>query len=149
MRRSRFHFAVRSARREQGKHRGRPGGPAHGRRVLASGWFPRGRLARQRATYTRANGVRHIFAALDLATGQMSTGKVYLVCDNSGSHGKAEVRAWCAANDIELVYTPINASWPDITPPGNRMITACPQARYVKAILVRSLVQTLHRFSDG
>ncbi|WIY05525.1 hypothetical protein QRX60_17350 [Amycolatopsis mongoliensis] len=35
------------------------------------GWFPRGRPARLRATYTRTGGVRHMFAALDLATGQM------------------------------------------------------------------------------
>jgi hypothetical protein len=44
-----------------------------------------------------------MFAALDLATGRTSTGKVYLVCDNYGSPGKAEVRTCCAANDIELV----------------------------------------------
>ncbi|WIX77080.1 transposase [Amycolatopsis carbonis] len=39
------------------------------------------------------------------------TGKLYLVSDNYGPHGKAEVRDWCAANDIELIYTPTNASW--------------------------------------
>ncbi|WIY07384.1 transposase [Amycolatopsis mongoliensis] len=33
------------------------------------------------------------------------------MCDNYGPHGKAEVRTWCAANDIELVYTPTNAPW--------------------------------------
>jgi transposase len=76
-----------------------------------------------------------MFAALDLATGQIfyrfrdrkrwpqfldfckqlrrrfRTGKLYLACDNYGPHGKAEVTTWCAANDIELVYTPTNASW--------------------------------------
>jgi transposase len=99
------------------------------------GWFPRGHPARQRATYTRTGGIRHMFAALDLATGQMffrfrdrkrwpqfldfckqlrrrfPAGKLYLVCDNYGPHGKAEVRTWCAANGIELVYTPTKASW--------------------------------------
>ena len=35
------------------------------------GWFPRGRPARQRATYTRTAGVRHMFGALDLASGQL------------------------------------------------------------------------------
>src|SRR4051812_38763955 len=98
-------------------------------------WFPRGRPARLRATYTRTKGIRHMFAALDLATGQMfyrfrdrkrwpqfldfckqlrrrfPAGKLYLVCDNYGPHGKAEVLTWCAANGIELVYTPTNASW--------------------------------------
>jgi transposase len=99
------------------------------------GWFPRGRLVRQRAPYTRTGGGRHMFAALDLASGQMfyrfrdrkrwpqfldfckqlrrrfRTGKLYLVCDNYGPHGTAEVTTWCAANDIELVYTSTNASW--------------------------------------
>jgi hypothetical protein len=36
---------------------------------LGRGWFPRGHLARLRVTYTRTKGVRHMFAALDLATG--------------------------------------------------------------------------------
>jgi transposase len=99
------------------------------------GWFPTARPARLRATYTRTGGVRHMFAALDLATGQMfyrfrdrkrwpqfldfckqlrrrfPAGRLYLICDNYGPHGKAEVRTWCLANDIELVYTPTNASW--------------------------------------
>ena len=35
------------------------------------GWFPRGRPARRRATYTRTAGVRQMFAALDLASGQL------------------------------------------------------------------------------
>jgi hypothetical protein len=35
------------------------------------GWFLRGRPARQRATYNRYGGVRHMFAALDLALGQL------------------------------------------------------------------------------
>ena len=99
------------------------------------GWFRRGEPARLRATYTRTQGVRHMFAALDLASGQMfyrfrdrkrwpqfldfckqlrrrfSTGKLYLVCDNYGPHTKAEVTTWCVDHDIELVYTPTNASW--------------------------------------
>ncbi|MGW5366678.1 IS630 family transposase [Actinopolymorpha pittospori] len=99
------------------------------------GWYPATRPARRRATYTRTAGVRHMFAALDLNTGQMfyrfrdrkrwpqfldfckqlrrrfPAGKIYLVCDNYGSHGKTEVTDWCTGHDIELVYTPTNASW--------------------------------------
>ena len=80
------------------------------------GWFPRGRPARLRATYTRTAGVRHMFAALDLATGQLfyrfrdrkrwqefldflrqlrrrfPAGRLYVVCDNFSPHHKAEVR---------------------------------------------------------
>lgn len=35
------------------------------------GWFPRREPARQQATYTRTAGVRQMFAALDLASGQL------------------------------------------------------------------------------
>jgi hypothetical protein len=35
------------------------------------GWFHRGQPARQRATYTRTARVRHMFAALDLASGEL------------------------------------------------------------------------------
>ncbi len=76
-----------------------------------------------------------MFAALDLATGQMfyrfrdrkrwreflgflkqlrarfPTGKLYVVCDNYGPHKKAEVVDWCDLNGVELVVTPSNASW--------------------------------------
>lgn len=99
------------------------------------GWFRRGQPARRRATYTRTAGVRHMFAALDLATGELfyrfrdrkrarefgdfcrqlrrrfPTGRLYLVCDNYGAHQKDEVTSWCAEHDIELVFTPSNASW--------------------------------------
>jgi hypothetical protein len=35
------------------------------------GWYPKKRPLRLRATYTRTAGVRQMFGALDLATGQM------------------------------------------------------------------------------
>lgn len=99
------------------------------------GWFPRGRPARQRATYHRYGGVRHMFAALDLASGQMfyrfrdrkrwqeflgflrqlrtrfPAGRLHVVCDNFSPHRKSEVADWCTAHDVELVFTPTNASW--------------------------------------
>jgi len=99
------------------------------------GWFPRKQPKRFRATYKRTGGVRHMFAALDLASGEMfyrfrdrkrwreflgflkqlrrrfPTDRLYLICDNYGSHGKAETTTWCAANNIELVFTPTNGSW--------------------------------------
>jgi transposase len=99
------------------------------------GWFRREHPARRRATYSRTAGVRQMFAALDLATGQMfyrfrdrkrarefldfckqlrrrfPSGRLYVVCDNYGAHQKTEVTAWCADHDIELVFTPSNASW--------------------------------------
>ena len=99
------------------------------------GWFPSGRPARQRATYHRTGGVRHMLAALDLASGQMfyrfrdrkrwqeflaflrqirarfPTGTLHVVCDNFSPHRKAEVTDWCATAGVELVFTPTNASW--------------------------------------
>jgi transposase len=98
------------------------------------GWFPRGQPARRRATYTRTAGVRHMFAALDLASGQMfyrfrdckrwteflgflrqlrvrfPTGRLCIVSDNFSPHRKREVADWCAHHDVELVFTPSNAS---------------------------------------
>ena len=38
-------------------------------------------------------------------------GKLHVICDNFSPHKKAEVVAWCRANDVELVFTPSNASW--------------------------------------
>jgi transposase len=76
-----------------------------------------------------------MLAALDLATGRMTYRirtrkrwaqfldflkvlrarwpgeRLYLVMDNYGPHKRPEVRAWCAANAIELVFLPTNASW--------------------------------------
>lgn len=98
------------------------------------GWFPSQRPRRLRATYVRTCGVRHMFGALDLATGQLLyrfrdrkrwqefldflrqlrrrfAGKLYVVCDNFSPHKKNEVAQWCAVNDVELVFTPSNASW--------------------------------------
>lgn len=99
------------------------------------GWFPTRRPARLRATYHRTGGVRHMFAALDLASGQIfyrfrdrkrwqeflaflrqlrvrfPTGRLYVVCDNFSPHRKQQVIDWCADHDVELVFTPTNASW--------------------------------------
>jgi len=33
------------------------------------------------------------------------------VCDNYRPHKRAEVVDWCSANEVELVFTPSNASW--------------------------------------
>jgi transposase len=99
------------------------------------GWFERGRPARLRATYNRPHGIRHMLAALDLATGKLThriharkrwiellaflkvlrarwpEGRLYVVLDNFSPHRRREVRDWCAANSVELVFTPTYASW--------------------------------------
>ncbi|MCM0674508.1 IS630 family transposase [Micromonospora phytophila] len=98
-------------------------------------WRPQGQPVRLRATYTRDHGVRHMIAALDLSTGKLHyrirdrkrwrefldflktlrrrwpTEKLYLICDNFSPHKHPEVRAWCATNQVELVFLPTYASW--------------------------------------
>jgi transposase len=39
------------------------------------------------------------------------TGPLHVVCDNFSPHRKAEVIDWCTRHDVELVFTPTNASW--------------------------------------
>lgn len=110
-------------------------GPLNLQPRAGRGWFGRGEPKRLRATYNRLLGVRHMFGALDLATGQLyyrirdrkrwteflafvkslrtrwPAGKLYLICDNYSVHKRREVREWCAANDIELVFLPTYSSW--------------------------------------
>lgn len=98
-------------------------------------WRPAGHPARLRATYHRDDGVRHMLAALDLATGTMiyrirerkrwreflsflkilrarwPGGRLYVICDNYGPHQYPDVRTWAAGHNIELVYLPTSASW--------------------------------------
>jgi transposase len=99
------------------------------------GWFPIKHANRLRATFNRTGGVRHMFAALDLSSGQMfyrfrdrkrwqefggflrqlrarfPAGRLYVICDNFSPHKKSQVADWCADNNVELVFTPSNASW--------------------------------------
>jgi transposase len=101
------------------------------------GRAPRRRL---RATYTRTQGVRHLFAAYDLAEdklyGHIKPRKtrarflefcrylrtlyppdvqIAIVCDNFSPHlttrKDKRVGQWAAANNVEIAYTPTNASW--------------------------------------
>jgi transposase len=77
----------------------------------------------------------HMLAALDLATGRMfyrirkrkrwreflsflkslrarwPGEKLYVIADNYSPHKHAEVRAWAADNQVELVFLPTYGSW--------------------------------------
>ncbi|MFE5030086.1 IS630 family transposase [Streptomyces sp. NPDC056656] len=95
---------------------------------------------RRRATYTRPHGVRHLFAAYDLAKDQLyghikktknrskflefcrylrslhpADVRIALVCDNYSPHLTTKrcqrVGTWAAANNVEIAYTPTNSSW--------------------------------------
>src|SRR4051812_40354817 len=117
-------------------HPGRQWAPvAHGQGDPAA---PRRRG--RRATYTRPQGVRHLFAALDLARdklyGHVTRRKrrtqflafcrylrslyppdvrLAIVCDNFSPHlttkTDSRVGDWAAASNVELAYVPYYASW--------------------------------------
>jgi transposase len=98
-------------------------------------WRPVGKPVRLRATYNRKDGVRHMLAALDPATGKLfyrirdrkrwreflgllkslrvrwPGQRLYLIVDNFSPHRHPDVRAWCAANDVVLVFLPTYSSW--------------------------------------
>ncbi len=98
------------------------------------------RRRRRRATYTRTQGVRHLFAALDLRTDKMyghvkvnknrttflafcrylrslypPQVRIAIVLDNFSPHLSTKkdqrVGEWAAANNVELAYVPTNASF--------------------------------------
>ncbi|MEU2619693.1 IS630 family transposase [Streptomyces sp. NPDC007157] len=95
---------------------------------------------RRRATYTRPHGVRHLFAAYDLAKDQLyghikktknrskflefcrylrslhpADVRIAIVCDNYSPHLTTKrcqrVATWAAANNVEIACTPTNSSW--------------------------------------
>jgi transposase len=101
------------------------------------GRAPRRRL---RATYTRTKGIRHLFAAYDLAEDKMyghikprktrtrflefcrylrtlypPDVRIAIICDNFAPHlttrKDKRVGQWATANNTEIAYTPTNASW--------------------------------------
>ena len=100
---------------------------------------PRPRI-RIRATYIRKAGVRHLFAALELGEDKLYghikprktrarflefcrylrslypvSVRIAIICDNFSPHlttrRDARVGTWAAANNVEIAYTPTNASW--------------------------------------
>jgi transposase len=95
---------------------------------------------RQRATYHRTGGVRHLFGAYDLARDKLyghikprkhrtkflefcrylrslypDHVRIAIVCDNFSPHlttnKDSRVADWAAANNVEIAYTPTNSSW--------------------------------------
>jgi transposase len=98
-------------------------------------WRPARHPARLRASYRRTEGVRHMIAALDLATGQIiyrirerkrwqellaflkllrqrwPGQKLYVILDNFSPHKHPQILSWAAASDVELVFLPTYASW--------------------------------------
>jgi transposase len=95
---------------------------------------------RMRATYTRTEGVRHLFAALELGEDKLfghikprktrgrflefcrylrtlypPSVRIAIICDNFSPHlttrRDGRVGAWASASNVEIAYTPTNSSW--------------------------------------
>jgi len=95
---------------------------------------------RMRATYTRTEGVRHLFAALELGEDKLfghikprktrgrflefcrylrtlypPSTRIAIICDNFSPHlttrRDGRVGAWATASNVEIAYTPTNSSW--------------------------------------
>jgi hypothetical protein len=46
-----------------------------------------------------------LLAFLKILRARWPDQKLYVVCDNFSPHRRRELRAWCAANDVALVFT--------------------------------------------
>jgi transposase len=100
----------------------------------------RGPRRRMRATYHRTEGVRHLLAAYELGEGKLfghvkprktrtrflefcrylrslypPSVRIAIICDNFSPHlttaRDGRVGDWAAASNVEIAYTPSNASW--------------------------------------
>ena len=105
--------------------------PSHG-----SIWARRKKVDRLPATYSRSKGIRHLMSFYDvhrdilwgyirkrkrsiefqgvlnwLRRRYPNDEKIYLILDNFSPHRCKEVFKWAKGNNVELVFTPTNASW--------------------------------------
>ncbi|WP_338056045.1 transposase [Scopulibacillus daqui] len=111
-------------------------GPLSIQPYAGKGWYKQKKPDRLPATYTRKHGVRHLFAALDLKEDKLyahnreskkhqdllyflkvlrrryhRSERLYIVLDNFSPHRHKKVKEWADENNIELTFTPTNASW--------------------------------------
>ena len=105
--------------------------PKHGR-----GWARRGRPERHRASFNRRQGIRYLVGALNVHADYLRIRprprrngastlafmkqirlaypkriRLYWIQDGLSSHWTPQIRAWAAANNMELVPTPTYASY--------------------------------------
>jgi transposase len=111
-------------------------GPISLKPTAGSGWAPRQRPERQRATYHKLHGTRYVFGAYDvhedrlrvrlrprrrgsdnlafmtqIRTAIPSRRRIYWIQDNLSANWTPDIRTFAAANKIELVPTPTYASY--------------------------------------
>ena len=111
-------------------------GPVSLRPTHGAGWAPKGRPERHRATYNRLHGTRYVFGAYDVHADRLrvrlrprrrgsdnlafmrqirttipARRRIYWVQDNLSANWTPDIRAFAAANRIELVPIPTYASY--------------------------------------
>jgi transposase len=111
-------------------------GPISLRPMAGAGWAPLGRPERQRATYHRRHGTRYVMGAYDVHDDRLrvrlrphrrgsdnlafmtqiraaisTRRRIYWIQDNLSANWTPDIRAFAAANRIELVATPTYASY--------------------------------------
>jgi transposase len=111
-------------------------GPLTIKPVGGSAWAPRSKPVRLRANYHKPHGSRQLFAcysigddelwgsiepakgwaptlrALQTVRARLDDGEpIYVILDNLNHHKNHNVRDWCDANRVELLFTPTYASW--------------------------------------
>jgi transposase len=99
-------------------------------------WAPRSKPVRLRANYHKPHGSRQLYACYSIAgdelwgtiephkgsaatlraiqsiRARLDDGEpIHVILDNLNHHKNRDVRAWCEANNVELVFTPTYASW--------------------------------------
>lgn len=105
--------------------------PCHG-----SAWAPRSKPHRLPATYRRTHGIRYFHGCYSLGDDQLwgvtrrrkggdhslaafksiraarpDGEPVYVILDNLSANKTPKIRSWAAENNVELCFTPTNASW--------------------------------------
>lgn len=111
-------------------------GPISLRPMAGAGWARKGRPERQRATYNRRHGVRYVMGAYDvhdddrlrvrlrprrrdtdnlafmaqIRAAIAARRRIYWIQNNLSANWTPDIRAFAAANKIELVPTPTYAS---------------------------------------
>ncbi len=111
-------------------------GPLTIRPVGGLAWAPAGKPQRLRANYNKPHGSRQLFGcysigedhlwgaietrkgweptlrALQAIRARLDDGEpIYVILDNLNHHRGSTIREWCAANHVELLFTPTYASW--------------------------------------
>jgi transposase len=111
-------------------------GPLTIRPVGGAAWAPRSKPVRLRANYHKPHGSRQLFACYSIGDdhlwGDIEPAKgaaptlralqsirrrvpdgapIYVILDNLNHHRGKDLREWCGANSVELLFTPTYASW--------------------------------------